>query len=443
MHLKAALALFLAAVLWPLCVLAQPRELVTDTAVKLQLTGGYVGAETLSQLEQAINETVHAALIEQLGGDLDYIRRHQRGVVRTLGEVIAPVLSKRGFSLEELAIEPGATTTISVRLHLAQELADNFTVQFHLLGSTPVIDEVVGADEDAVAAALFSTIARTPFGDTRWFTGLVTETVEQALSHLASYGDFEHLILVEPGTTTKVSVTFTTRQGVEILTDYSLSMASLTLLTATLIPVRDRVAHNIQSLVGAPLSFITPRLGDIERAMYQDLVNCNPLCDLKADASLSLQLSGCKMQAALCVDSQRYITRLSAKLDLWEHGDQRDYLGRFNARLGFMPQEDWAVYGDVNYYPAAGEAYPMLGVGRLWKPQSFVGAGYDLNAQALRVQGQHAFSPVVYLSADIIAEHKYDALSEIALHYRIRDFYELQLISNLDGEVYAAAAANF
>ncbi len=82
-------------------------------------------------------------------------------------------------------------------------------------------------------------------------------------------------------------------------------------------------------------------------------------------------------------------------------------------------------------------------MGRLWKPQSFLGAGYDFKAQALRVQAQHAFSPLVYISADIISGHNYDGLSEIALHYRIRDFYELQLISNLNGEVYAAAAANF
>jgi hypothetical protein len=444
MYWKAALGITLAAMLLPWCALAaQPGQLVTATAVKLQLTGGYVGAETLSQLEQAINDTVHAALIDQLGGDLDYIVRHQRGVVKTLGEVIAPVLSKRGFSLEELAIDPGVTTSVSVQLHLAQDLAENFTVQFHLLGSTPVIDEVVGADQDAVASALFSTIARTPFGDTRWFTGLVTDTVEQALARLSGYGDFEHLVLVEPGATTKVSVTFTPRQDAPALADYSLSLASLTLLTATLTPVRDRVAHNIQSLLGAPLSFITPRLSEIERAMYQDLVNCSPLSDLRADACLTLKLSGCKMQADLCVDSQRYLTRIGAKLDLWEHGDQRDYLGRVSARIGFMPQEDWAVYGDVNYYPSAGEAYPMLGVGRLWKPQSFLGAGYDFKAEAMRLQAQHAFSPLVYISADIITGHKYDGLSEIALHYRIRDFYELQLISNLDGEVYAAAAANF
>ena len=33
-------------------------------------------------------------------------------------------------------------------------------------------------------------------------------------------------------------------------------------------------------------------------------------------------------------------------------------------------------------------------------------------------------------------------LSEIALHYRLKNAYEIQLVSNFKGEVYAALAAN-
>lgn len=420
-----------------------PAHVVRDTTVRSKLTGGTVGAETLAQLEQAINETVHTALIEQLGGDLEYIRRHQHAVVQTLGEVIAPVLSRRGFTLEELSLEPGEISTVTASLHLTEQLAESFNVQFHLLGNTPVIEEIVAGDEEAVTSALYATIARTPYGDTRWFTGMVTETVERALSGLDGYGEFEHMVLVEPGPTTKVGINFAPRQGVPALGDYTLTLSSLTLLNAMLTPVRDRVAHNIQSLLGAPLGFLTSRISQIERAMYQDLVNCSPLASCEANACLSLSLSGCMLHANLYIDSQRYLMRLGAKLDLWNHGDQHDLLGRLNGRAGLVFAQEWAVYADANYFPALGDTYPMLGIGHLWQPQSFVGAGYDFKAKAARFQAQHAFSPVVYISGDIIAGSAHKALSEIALHYRIRDFYELQLISNLNGEVYAAAAANF
>ena len=258
---KALIGVMIAVLVCPACALAQQGK-VRETAVKLQLTGGYVGPETLSQLEQAINDTVSTALIEQLDGDLAYIKQHQRGVVKTLGEVITPVLSQLGFALEELSLEPGEVSTVSVSLHLAETLAETFVVQFNLLGNTPVIEEVAASDKEAVASALFSTVARTPYGDTRWFTGLVTQTVESALSRLAGYGDFDHMVLVEPGVQTKVSVTFTPRSGVEALSDYTLTMSSLTLLTTTLTPVRDRVAHHVQSMLGAPLELsITPGWG--------------------------------------------------------------------------------------------------------------------------------------------------------------------------------------
>jgi hypothetical protein len=433
-------ALLLAA---PACALAASAQSVSETAVRLELTGGYVGAETLGQLERALNDTVSLAIIEQLGGDLDYVVRHQDDVVRTLGAVIGPVLSKRGFTLEELQLEPGPTTRVTVQIHLTQELAQNFSVQFYLLGNTPVIDEVVGQDKESVVAALFSTVARTPYGDTRWFSGLVTDTVEHALSGLSGYGDFEHLVLVEPGATTKVAVTFTPRPGVAAVTGYALRLSSLTLLAATLAPVRDRAAHHLQSLAGAPLSFVEPRLGQIEKAVFQDLVNCSKLASACADARLRLALRGCLLQGDLSVDSEKYLAGLSARLDLWDHGAERDYLGRLSGRLGVMPAPGLALYASADYFPAAGEAYPMLGLGKLWANRSFLGAGWDFNARSPRLQALHAFTPAVYVSADVYTDSAYGARSEFALHYRIRGFYELQLASNLDGEVYAVAAANF
>jgi hypothetical protein len=61
----------------------------------------------------------------------------------------------------------------------------------------------------------------------------------------------------------------------------------------------------------------------------------------------------------------------------------------------------------------------------------------------LRLLGQLELTPQVYLAADAIVDDAFDPLSEFSVHYRVRDFYELQLISNLDGEVVAAVAANF
>jgi hypothetical protein len=48
----------------------------------------------------------------------------------------------------------------------------------------------------------------------------------------------------------------------------------------------------------------------------------------------------------------------------------------------------------------------------------------------------------VYVSGNVYSGGANKELSEIALHYRLKNAYELQLISNFKGEVYAALAAN-
>jgi hypothetical protein len=432
----------------PAYTCAQTETKVTSVAVKLEFAGeaafggSSVGPETMAQLEQALQDTVRVALLEQLDGDLEYIVGHQSAVVQTLGEVINSALAKRGFGLEELVLDPGVETTVTVRLHLAGERVQDFDVSFSLLGDTPAVQSVVACDEEAVAADLYTTLARTPYGDARWLSGLVRDTVEQRLSGMAIYSDFDHAVLVQPGQTTKVLISFTPRAGVLTVSDYKLHLRSLTVLNATLAPERDELAHYLISLRGAPLSFVAGRLDEIQQALYQHVINHPALARQCADADIALTLSGCVLTADVDVDSQRYLTALSARLALWNYSDQ-DLEGRITARVGVQPQAGWAALAAVDYFPSAGEAFPMLGVERLIDAHGLLAAGWDFNAASPRFLGQYDVSPQAYLSADVIAGSGFKQISEIGLHCRIRDIYELQLNSNLDGEVFAALAAEF
>ena len=432
----------------PLFAQAQTETKVNTISIKLEFAGDAafggsgVGPETMAQLEQALQDTVRVALLEQLDGDLEYIVGHQSAVVQTLGDVINSALAKRGFGLEELVLDAGVVTTVTVRLHLAGERVQDFDVSFSLLGDTPAVQSVVACDEEAVAAELYTTLARTPYGDARWLSGLVRDTVEQRLAGMAVYSDFDHAVLVQPGQTTKVLITFTPRAGVLTVSDYKLHLRSMTLLNATLAPVRDELAHYLISLRGAPLSFVAGRLGEIQQALYQHVINHPTLARHCADANLELSLSGCVIDADVDVDSQRYLTALTARLALWDYS-KHDMEGRISARAGVLPRAGWAALAAVEYFPSAGEAYPMLGVERLFDARSMLAAGWDFNADHPRFLGQFDVTPQAYLSADVIAGSGYKQISEIALHCRIRDVYELQLTSNLEGEVFAALAADF
>jgi hypothetical protein len=395
----------------------------------------------MGQLEQALLNVTQLAILEQLDGSLAYIVNNQPEVEETLGTVVNSVLMRRGFTLEQLKLEPGIETVVTVSLHVTEAQVDDFVVNFVLLGNTPVIDEVVATDEEAVAADLYATVARTPYGDAQWITGLITDTVESKLTTLPAYADFEHMVLVLPAPTTKITVAFTPRDSAETLTDYSLVLRSQTLLNVTLQPVRDEAVHYVQALMGAPSSFLTEKGSEIRRATYQYLINCGALSGLNADAELTMNVCGCTLETRLNVESKTYLLGLAGRIDLSKHGE-----GGRNARLtgraGAIVADDYAVYLDGAYFPGSGELYPMLAVGKLLGSEGFVGAGWDFKADTWRLQGRHDLSDDVYASTDIFTDSEFDSLSEVRLHYRIRDTYELQLIGNFAGEVYAAVAAN-
>jgi hypothetical protein len=103
--------------------------------------------------------------------------------------VISDELEQRGFALEEMVLEPGTVTRIIVKLHLAEQRVSDFRVRFYLLGNTPVQQAITSADEEAVAAELYATVARTPYSDENWLSNLVTRTVEAQLARMAAYAD--------------------------------------------------------------------------------------------------------------------------------------------------------------------------------------------------------------------------------------------------------------
>lgn len=421
--------------------LAQTGPRVTEIGVRLDLSGAFVGPETLAQLERALLDTAELALLDQLNGDLDYITSHQDVVVDTLGSVINDELARRGFALEEMVLEPGNITRITVKLHLAEQRVSDFRVRFYLLGNTPVQRAITSADEEAVAAELYATVARTPYSDESWLSNLVTRTVEGQLARMTAYADFTHQVLVSPGPTTEVAVTFTPQPQAPALTDYALHLRSYSLPMLMLLPVRERAGYYLQALMGAPLSFVEYKLDALDQALYQQLVNTGLLAEQCAEAHLALELADCSLEAWIRVDSTRWLLDGEARLALWDYTDG-DYAARLAGRAGWLVNPRWAVFGHASYFPGEETAYPALCVGPVWE-LGWAAAGYDFEAQSLRLLGQFELTPEVYFAADAFTDDAFDPLSEFSVHYRVRDFYELQLISNLDGEVAAAVAASF
>lgn len=415
---------------------------IQQIGVRLDLTDATIGPDVLDQLEAALMETAELALMEQLGGEIDYINQNMESVVNTLGGVINTVLNKRGFELEELELQLGEITLLNIKLKLNEEQVQYFEVNFYLLGNTPLTDAIIRPDEEQIASVLYSTLASTPYEDELWVSNMILDTVTKQLEGIPAYTDYDFNVLVQPGETAEVGVTFERKAAVPLLKGYDLYTQSITLAQFNQRPVRTQLNHYFQALTGAPLSFIEAKLPAIEEALYQQVVNHSALSTQLAEADIELSLEGASLLVELHIESERYMFTVDMRQALHNYDSDLGIESRVRARLGIIPAKNWNFYLTGSYFPGENDVYPALSAGYLFDT-GMVAAGYDFEAATPRFAAQFDFSPQFYIDADIFSDDDYNHLSEIGLHYRFKDYYELQLVRNFDGEFFAAVAANF
>jgi hypothetical protein len=438
----AALAAVLLGVVIPAAVAAAADGRIQQIGVRLDLTDATIGPDVLDQLEAALMETAELALMEQLGGEIDYINQNMENVVSTLGGVINTVLNKRGFELEELELQLGEITLLNIKLKLNDEQVQYFQVHFYLLGNTQLTDAIIRPDEEQIASVLYSTLASTPYEDELWVSNMILDTVTEELEGIPAYADYDFNVLVQPGETAEVGVTFERKAAVPLLKGYDLHTRSITLAQFNQRPVRTQLNHYFQALTGAPLSFIEAKLPEIRDALYQLVVNHSALSTQLAEAGIELSLEGDSLLVELHIESERYMFTVDMRQALHNYDSELGIESRVRARLGIIPAKSWNFYLTGSYFPGENDVYPALSAGYLFDT-GMVSAGYDFEAATPRFAAQFDFSPQFYIDADIFSDDDYNHLSEIGLHYRLKDYYELQLVRNFDGEFFAAVAANF
>jgi hypothetical protein len=427
----------------------QPRSAtaaggINSASARLEFSGGYIGAETMSRLQRALDAVVHTAIIEQLGGDLAYINANRKAVVDVLGTAVEETLATRGFNLREMSLETGPETLVTVRLEIGSKRIRDISVRFFILGNTPLINAVTDPDAADIATALYATVARTPMGEDGWLIRIIREGVEQELARQSAYRDFVYEVFVEPGESTRVVVAFTPRPAAMLIGSQRLDMHSVTLLNLQLHELRERSAYYMTGLVGAPRSFVDAKLGELTSALLQQLAGDCSLLEECPDAELQLSLSGSQLLGHFYVDSTQTLLQASVRLDLRsDSGGPDEIYGRLRLRGGMVPQPGWAVYAGLDYYAGEDHLYPMLGAARLLRSRGYIGGGYDFHSQSMRFEGMHEITPKAYVSADYFGNRDFDHLSEVALHWRLQHAYELQLGASLDGGVFAAVGANF
>ena len=387
-----------------------------------------------AEVEDAIMRTLRLAIMDQLEGSLPRLEMNLAQIEQTLRSVLDLALSKRGIGLEELAIAPGETTAVSLTLSLASDTIEAFEVELRFKSDTPFLAYITQAERTGLAQLLQRDLGGTPYADSSWVERLTVGKVEEYLARKEEYSGFDPLVLVLPGTTTRVYVTLLPKPEAAAVERYFIKLRSNTMLNLQLADAGALVSANLESLRGLPVAFVEAKSDEICEFLAREAVAAPGMEFLRPQASAELYVVHKDVSLVLNADSERFKLRASGRVDLSR--EQNVARLDFTAGLRLTPSTDLLVHG--TFYPGDFELRPQMGVGLSRSAKALLEAGYDFKMNSLLLRGQVNLLPDFYISAEHYVKSRLKDENEYGLTYIFRNYYELKLITDFRDELFAS-----
>jgi len=411
---------------------------ITDVVVNLTFKDETVAEDVQKEVKGAIERTMKLALLDQLEGSLSTVQSDLPKVTETIKAVLEIVLSRRGFGLDKLEIRPGRVTEADVVLALLSHTISDVRVEFTVLQNAVIVKGLVAPDEDAISAALTMSLKGAPFDDPVWVTKLVSERFDDEIHKLPAYAEFDWLVNVVPGETTRVLVTLTPKPSAARLQRYFIKTRSDTLLNISLTALRTDLAANLEPLMQLPVSFWAAKRDEIRTALLSRLKQESALAFYEATPALDLFIVHQDLSAVINVESKRYRVNVSGRIDF-----NRDTLNpRLQGTFGLMAGRGAEGYVHVKFFPADLDVEPEVGVGLHPSSGTFIGGGYDAFRHSFKVRARQWFLNDFTAEAEYLTKRGLKQYDEFSIIYHFNDNYSIGAFTNLNGEYWMAVVGN-
>ncbi len=407
---------------------------IEDVELKVNWEGEEPGKLIVEEVESAVVKTVKLAILTQLSGSLETLEKNLPQITDTLDRVISIVLQKRGIQLKKIRIIPGKLTRVELTLSVLPKKINEFKVVVRFKRSTAFLDYLSAKDTERIRDALLDELAGSPYTDLSWLQKLVNSIADSELASMRAYADFRTLILVVPGETTVVYITFLPKENAKLIAQFYLKIRSETLLNLQLERVETTASTALSDLIGMPISFAKAKKILIEKYLTETALNESSIRFIQPIASSQIFIVRDEISAVLYVDSRTYRLKLSGRVDL----NKKDKPARFDFTAGRRLGGSSDVFFHLTFFPSAPEVRPQLGVSLLRQPTFVLESAYDFKLNSVMFRGYLHVLPDFYLSAEHYTERKLRRENEYALTYIFRNLYEFKIITDFKGEVFGA-----
>lgn len=407
-------AFFFSAVLLLLCAAHVEAKGTVD-----EISASVTSVAPIPALVQQRMETTVAAIGAQLLAgrklsDVEAARAQEEAIIH---EVFDKVLV--GYSVESVALTPGETARIEIRLAPWADVIRAVRVDVAVEGMPPIVEEMARRDLADVERVFGEGMQGLPVAASDWTNGVLKRSLQQYMDeHLPEFrADFD----VVPGDETRVALTVYPR--LPVVRTIDLSMRSDSIPNFTLLAHRQQMQDNVNMLIGVPVAFVERHEAEFCELFASSLDRTSGFRALDLHTVVTMR-PGRDMSVMSRSDTKKYLIRLEGWADIsHKDADGRNTVIRFHAGRRFTPKDEIFVQTDIA--PQDVKWTWQLGYARHLADSTRLLVRYDMRDKKFILGGEQEIGRRWMLRY----EYRWaDQMGEGALRYRLHDFLSLEYV---------------
>lgn len=390
----------------PLTILAAPIREVEVNLGQMHTLPPYMSKRITAGIQTAGEKVL-------IGRDTEDVRQRQDAYRALLTDIVGRILY--GYNVEDLQIELGATSRVSLNLTPYGEVIQDCTVQIHYGNLDARVKPLLDRDLQGIAAQVPRLLVGLPLDSLEWSKGaaigVLRDRLETVLPEFASQVEISgekqlqvDVYLIPKGHTIRHSVT---------------EIESPSLPAMVFVSTKRHFDTYLERFEGIPSDFVLRHEVDIVEEIQDELeqsvatrrFNIHFTPRLEADRQLTLILQ---------VEPTPYVIQSEARLDMGRKEDSLGFVLHTGVRQG---RQEW--YWETAFYPEnySWKFYPSYAYRVM--PDTTVGYQYDLREEDHRIYMAQDLGERWHLrlQRDLRAKH-----NEFGLRYDVHNYLSLEYI---------------
>ena len=340
----------------------------------------------------------------------------------TIREVFDKVLV--GYSVTDVAIEPGEETHVRVTLAPWAERVEAVEVEVSVDGVSPVIGKMAKEDLRGVETVFRKSLEGLPMAAVDWTNGVLKESLNAYMAeHLPEFrADFD------VDTARRTHVALTVYPKMPVVRTIDLAMRSDTIANFALLEKRSVLQAKADEMLGVPVAFVARHEKEFARGMEEVL-----------DASGEFRTLGLKTHATIAAGEQTSVmsrsdtSRYRLRLEGWGDVGRRSADGNditFRAHAGAMLSAADEIFVQADVLPQDFDWGWEAAYERRVFPGVFASIRYDMREHAWTTGVRAVPLPRVEVRWEY---RRADHTGEAGLSYRLHDFLRAELVRDSSG----------